>query len=75
MKIVISIAIRGRPVTTVQQYNSTIVQQYNSTTVQRLELGSSKYANCITTVQKDSMVLIGESDNDCFCSRFENRKE
>lgn len=53
MKNVWSIAIRGRPVTT--------VQQYNSTTVQRLELGSSKYANCITTVSKDSMVLIKEN--------------
>ena len=30
-----SVAIRGRPVTTVQQYNSTTVQQYNSTTVQQ----------------------------------------
>ena len=62
MKNVISIAIRGWPVT-------------NGTTVQQLELGSSEYANCITTVSKDSMVLIGESDNDSFCSHFENRKK
>lgn len=62
MKIVISIAIRGRP-------------SSNSTTIQKLELGSSEYVNCITTVAKDSMVLIGESDNDSFCSHFENRKK
>ena len=58
MKKVISVAIRGRPVTT--------VQQYNSTTVQRLELGSDKYANCITTVSKDSMVLIKDEEENVF---------
>ena len=58
MKKIWSVAIRGRPVTT--------VQQYNSTTVQQLELGSDKYAFCITTVSKDSMVLIinGRIDKD-----------
>ena len=58
-----------------QQYNSTTVQQYNSTTVQRIELGNDRYAFCITTVSKDSMVLIGEDESDCFCSHFENRKK
>ena len=52
MKKVISVAIRGRPVTT--------VQQYNSTTVQQLEIGSDKYSFCLTTVQKDSLILIKE---------------
>ena len=53
-----SVAIRGRPI-------------INSSTVQRIELGSDKYANCITTVSKDSMILIGERNSDCFCSHFE----
>ena len=50
---VISVAIRGRPA------NST-VQQFNSSTVQQLELGSDKYSFCLTTVQKDSLILIRE---------------
>ena len=42
---------------------------------QRLELIESGLCSTLTTVTKDNLVLIGESDNDCFCSRFENRKK
>ena len=32
--------------------------------VQKLELGSDKYANCITTVSKDSMILEKETNEE-----------
>ena len=55
MNKVISVAMRGRPVN-----NRTTEQQNNRTTEQQLELGSDRYAFCLTTVSKDSMILIGE---------------
>ena len=33
-------------------------QQNNRTTEQQVELGSKEYVNCLTTVQKDSMLLL-----------------
>jgi len=57
MKEVICIAIRGRPVRTTEQQN-------NRTTEQQIELGSSKFMNCLTTVSKDGMLLIKETKID-----------
>ena len=53
MKEVICIAIRGRPRTT--------EQQNNRTTEQQIEIGSKEYINCLTTVQKDTLLLIKET--------------
>ena len=41
-----------------QQNNRTTEQQNNRTTEQQVELGSKEYVNCLTTVQKDSMLLL-----------------
>ena len=76
MKEVFCIAIRGRPVrTTKQQNNKTTKQQNNRTTEQQVELGSSKFMNCITTVAKDGMLLIKETENGTICGHIENREK
>ena len=68
MKEVFCIAIRGRPVRTTEPQN-------NSTTVQQVELGSNKFMNCITTVAKDGMLLIKETESETICSHIENREK
>ena len=65
MKEVFCIAIRGRPVrTTEQQNNRTTEQQNNRTTEQQIEIGSKEYCGCLTTVQKDTLLLIKESQTE-----------
>lgn len=45
IKEVFCVAVRGRPKTPKK-------------TEQQVELGSKEYVNCLTTVQKDSMLLL-----------------
>lgn len=45
IKEVFCVAVRGRPKTLKK-------------TEQQVELGSKEYVNCLTTVQKDSMLLL-----------------
>ena len=55
--------------------NSRAAGKNNRTTEQQVELGSSKFMNCITTVAKDGMLLIKETENETICGHIENREK
>ena len=51
------------------------MNDYSSRIEQQIELGSSRFMNCITTVTKDGMLLIKENENETICGHIENREK
>lgn len=47
----------------------------NRATEQQIEIGSSEYMNCLTTVAKDGMLLIKEMGDETICGHIEDGKK